>query len=50
MGVMAGTLDLVQRSYTGEHVRDGVLHFDPRLPAKSRACRSRCSFRERLSG
>jgi trehalose/maltose hydrolase-like predicted phosphorylase len=31
MGVMSGTLDLVQRSYTGTHIRDGVLHFDPRL-------------------
>jgi trehalose/maltose hydrolase-like predicted phosphorylase len=34
MGVMAGTLDLVQRSYMGAHVRDGVLHFDPRPPAE----------------
>jgi trehalose/maltose hydrolase-like predicted phosphorylase len=33
MGVMAGTLDLVQRSYMGTQVRDGVLRFDPRLPA-----------------
>jgi trehalose/maltose hydrolase-like predicted phosphorylase len=33
MGVMAGTLDLVQRSYMGAYVRDDVLHFDPRLPA-----------------
>jgi trehalose/maltose hydrolase-like predicted phosphorylase len=32
MGVMAGTLDLVQRSYMGTQVRDGVLRFDPRLP------------------
>ena len=31
MGVMSGTLDLVQRSYTGTHIRDGVLYFDPRL-------------------
>ena len=31
MGVMAGTLDLVQRSYAGIHIRDGVLHFQPRL-------------------
>ncbi|MBV9425206.1 MAG: glycoside hydrolase family 65 protein [Solirubrobacterales bacterium] len=34
MGVMAGTLDLVQRSYVGTSVRDGVLRFDPRLPAR----------------
>jgi trehalose/maltose hydrolase-like predicted phosphorylase len=32
MGVMCGTLDLVQRGYAGTHVREGVLHFDPRLP------------------
>jgi len=34
MGVMSGTLDLVQRCYAGTFVRDGVLHFDPRLPAQ----------------
>jgi trehalose/maltose hydrolase-like predicted phosphorylase len=34
MGVMAGTLDLVQRSYVGAHVRDDALYFDPRLPAQ----------------
>jgi trehalose/maltose hydrolase-like predicted phosphorylase len=32
MGVMAGTLDLVQRCYAGTHIRDGALCFDPRLP------------------
>jgi trehalose/maltose hydrolase-like predicted phosphorylase len=31
MGVMSGTLDLLQRSYLGCSVRDGVLHFEPRL-------------------
>jgi len=31
MGVMSGTLDLVQRSYAGTHIRDGVLHFEPRI-------------------
>jgi trehalose/maltose hydrolase-like predicted phosphorylase len=31
---MAGTLDLVQRCYAGTFVRDGVLYFDPRLPAR----------------
>lgn len=31
MGVMAGTLDLMQRGYVGTEVRDGVLHFDPKL-------------------
>ncbi len=31
MGVMSGTLDLLQRGYVGATVRDGVLHFDPTL-------------------
>jgi len=34
MGVMAGTLDLVQRNYAGTHVYDGVLHFTPQLPTR----------------
>jgi trehalose/maltose hydrolase-like predicted phosphorylase len=32
MGVMCGTLDLVQRSYAGIRARDDILYFDPRLP------------------
>jgi len=32
MGVMAGTLDLMQRAYPGTEIRDDVLHFEPRLP------------------
>jgi trehalose/maltose hydrolase-like predicted phosphorylase len=31
LGVMAGTLDLIQRGYLGSDIRDGVLHFRPRL-------------------
>ena len=31
MGVMSGTLDLVQRGYIGSEIRDGVLYFDPKL-------------------
>ncbi|MHC1562696.1 glycoside hydrolase family 65 protein [Actinomycetospora sp. C-140] len=31
MGVMSGTLDLLQRAYLGASARDGVLHFAPRL-------------------
>ena len=34
MGVMAGTLDLVQRIYLGAEIRDGILFFDPRLPER----------------
>jgi trehalose/maltose hydrolase-like predicted phosphorylase len=32
LGVMAGTLDIVQRYYAGTHDRDGVLYFEPQLP------------------
>ena len=31
LGVMAGTLDLVQGAYTGAEIRDGVLYFAPTL-------------------
>jgi trehalose/maltose hydrolase-like predicted phosphorylase len=34
MGVMAGTLDLVQQNYAGTYISDGVLCFDPRLPSR----------------
>ncbi|WP_334141633.1 beta-phosphoglucomutase family hydrolase [Rhabdothermincola sp.] len=34
LGAMAGTIDLVQRCYTGLEIRDGVLRFNPRLPAE----------------
>jgi trehalose/maltose hydrolase-like predicted phosphorylase len=33
LGVMAATLDVMQRYYAGTQIRDGVLYFDPRLPA-----------------
>lgn len=32
MGVMSGTVDLVQRFYAGMRVFDGALQFDPNLP------------------
>lgn len=32
LGAMAGTVDLLQRGYTGVMVREGALHFDPKLP------------------
>src|SRR6266704_823236 len=34
MGVMSGTLALMQRNYAGTHVYDGVLHFNPQLPSR----------------
>jgi trehalose/maltose hydrolase-like predicted phosphorylase len=33
LGVMAGTLDVVQRYYAGTRIRDSVLYFVPRLPS-----------------
>jgi alpha,alpha-trehalase len=32
LGAMAGTVDLVQRCYTGMETRQGVLRFNPHLP------------------
>jgi trehalose/maltose hydrolase-like predicted phosphorylase len=32
VGVMAGTLDILQRYYAGARIGDEVLYFDPRLP------------------
>ncbi len=34
LGVMAGTIDLVQRAYTGAEIRDGILFFAPTLTAR----------------
>ena len=45
VGVMAGTLDLVQRRYAGAFVRDGVLCFDPRLPRQLRGLSFPMQFR-----
>ena len=32
LGAMAGTVDLVQRGYSGLEIREGALRFDPALP------------------
>ena len=45
MGVMSGTLDLVQRGYAGTRIRDGVLLFDPRLPERLERLRFAMQFR-----
>ena len=34
LGVMAGTLDLIQGAYTGAEIRDGILYFAPKLTDK----------------
>lgn len=31
LGVMAGTVDIIQRAYTGAEIRDGILYFAPTL-------------------
>ncbi len=46
MGVMAGTLDLVQRSYAGTYISDGVLCFDPRLPHRLASLSFSMQFRQ----
>jgi trehalose/maltose hydrolase-like predicted phosphorylase len=44
MGVMAGTVDLMQRAYPGIEIRDGVLHFQPRLPGAVKQVQFRMQF------
>ena len=46
LGVMAGTLDVMQRYYAGTRVRDGVLYFNPRLPSALGGLSFPMEFRE----
>jgi trehalose/maltose hydrolase-like predicted phosphorylase len=46
LGVMAGTLDVMQRYYAGLRVRDGVLYFSPRLPSALAGLSFPMEFRE----
>jgi len=46
MGVMSGTLDLMQRNYAGAHVYDDVLHFDPQLPSRLDSLSFSMQFRQ----
>jgi trehalose/maltose hydrolase-like predicted phosphorylase len=46
MGVMSGTLDLMQRNYAGAHVYDDVLHFNPRLPSRLDSLSFSLQFRQ----
>jgi trehalose/maltose hydrolase-like predicted phosphorylase len=45
LGAMAGTVDLVQRAYTGIETREEVLWLDPRLPEGLKALRFSVRFR-----
>jgi len=44
-GAMAGTVDLMQRAYTGWESRDGTLCFNPCLPPKVEALHLRVRYR-----
>jgi trehalose/maltose hydrolase-like predicted phosphorylase len=46
MGVMSGTLDLMQRAYPGSEIREGVLHFEPKLPAALEEVSFRMQFQQ----
>jgi trehalose/maltose hydrolase-like predicted phosphorylase len=46
MGVMAGTLDLVQRGYMGSEIRDGVIYFKPKLTDKLEGLAFSMRFRD----
>ena len=46
MGVMSGTLDLMQRNYAGAHVYNDVLHFNPQLPSRLDSLSFSMQFRE----
>jgi len=44
MGVMSGTIDLMQRAYPGTELRDGILRFRPRLPVEVEEVSFRVQF------
>jgi alpha,alpha-trehalase len=46
LGAMAGTVDLVQRCYTGMEARDEVLWFNPRLPEELTRLRLRIRYHQ----
>ena len=46
LGVMAGTLDLIQRGYMSSEIRNGVLHLDPKLRDKLEGLSFSMRFRE----
>jgi alpha,alpha-trehalase len=50
LGAMAGTLDLVQRCYTGIDPRDDVLWLNPLLPTEVRELRFDLRYRRRWLG
>jgi len=45
LGAMAGTLDIVQRCYTGLEIRDGVLWLNPRIPQEMKEVNFQIRYR-----
>jgi alpha,alpha-trehalase len=45
LGAMAGTVDLIERGYTGMELRRDTLHFNPALPEHVRKLRIRVRYR-----
>lgn len=50
LGAMAGSVDLVQRGYTGLTVREAALSLDPRLPANVTGLEFRLRYRQSWIG
>jgi trehalose/maltose hydrolase-like predicted phosphorylase len=46
MGVMAGTLDIIQRGYMGAEIQDGVLCFSPKPNKRPDGLSSPLRFRK----
>ena len=44
LGLMAGTIDLVQRCLTGFDIQNGVIHFDPMMPETLTALKTRVRY------
>ncbi|MDZ4278081.1 MAG: glycosyl hydrolase family 65 protein [Dehalococcoidia bacterium] len=45
LGAMAGSVDLMQRGYTGLEVREDILWFDPSLPEEAKSLSARLRYR-----
>ncbi len=48
LGAMAGTVDLIQRCYTGVELRSNTLNFNPRLPDEVERLVSTARFRRQI--
>ena len=42
---MAGTVDIIQRCYTGLEIRNGILWINPKLPRELKSLRMRIRYR-----